>query len=84
MICTAWPLAPFTRLSSAEVITKSLPFDAETEALLPKITLLGQERATLYELIARVAARAIMEFGRLSLSDLLQRKLPLEDLSTTD
>ena len=74
----------YLQAEPAEVITKSLPFDAETEALLEKITLLGQERATLYELIGRVAARAIMEFGRLSLSDLLQRKLPLEDLSTTD
>jgi hypothetical protein len=65
------------------VIAKSLPFDAETEALLEKITLLGQDRAALYELIGRAAARAITEFGRSSLSDLLQRQLPSEGSSTT-
>jgi hypothetical protein len=62
------------------VISKSLPFDAKTEALLSKIALSGQDRAALYEIIGRVAARAIREFGRLSLSDLLQRLLPLEAL----
>src|SRR5438067_8968936 len=36
----------YLQAEPAEVITKSLPFDAETEALLEKITLLGQERAT--------------------------------------
>jgi hypothetical protein len=69
----------FLKTDPAEVIAKCLPFDAETEALLGKITLLGQDRAALYELIGRVAARTITEFGRLSLSDLLQRQLPLED-----
>src|SRR5262245_22439067 len=69
-------------MDPAEVIAKSLPFDAETEALLEKI-LLGQERAALYELIGRVAARAITEFGRSSLSDLLQRPLPSGGCSTT-
>jgi hypothetical protein len=59
-----------------EVITKSLPFDAETEALLGKIALPGQDRGELYKLIGHVAARAITEFGRLTLSDLLQRQLP--------
>jgi hypothetical protein len=73
----------YLKTEAAEVIAKSLPFEVETEALLGKITLLGQDRGALYELIGRVAARAIMEFGRSSLSDLLQRKLPLEDLSTT-
>jgi hypothetical protein len=66
-----------------EAITQSLPFDAETEALLGKIPLLGQDRATLYQLIGRVAARAITEFGRSSLSDLLQRQLPLGEPSMT-
>jgi hypothetical protein len=66
-----------------EAIAQSLPFDAETEALLGKITFLGQDRAALYELIGRVAARAIAEFGRSSLSDLLQRELPSEEASTT-
>jgi len=66
--------------NAAEVIAKSLPFDAETEALLGKITSLSQDRVALYEIIGRVVARAIMEFGRLSLSDLLQRQLPSEVL----
>ena len=68
----------YLKTEAAEVIAKSLPFDAETEALLGKITLLDQDRGAVYELIGRVAARAIMEFGRSSLSDLLQRQLPLE------
>jgi len=68
----------YLKTDTAEVIAKSLPFDAETEALLREITWLGEDRAALYELIGRVAARVIMEFGRLSLSDLLQRQLPLE------
>jgi hypothetical protein len=72
----------YLKMDSAEVIAKSLPFDAETEALLEKI-LLGQERAALYELIGRVAARAITEFDRSSLSDLLQRQLPSGGCSTT-
>jgi hypothetical protein len=63
-------------MEPAEVIAKSLLFDAETEALLERITLLPQDRAALYDVIGRVAARAITEFGRLSLSDLLQRSLP--------
>jgi hypothetical protein len=62
----------------AKVIAKSLPFDAETEALLGKIALPGQDRGDLYKLTGHVAARAITEFGRLTLSDLLQRQLPLE------
>ena len=74
----------YLKPEAAEVIAKSLPFDAETEALLTKITLLDQDRGTLYELIGRVAARAIMEFGRSSLSDLLQRRLPSEEASTTN
>ena len=60
-----------------EVIAKSLPFDAETNSLLEKITLPGQDRDELYKLIGHVATRAITEFGRLTLSDLLQRQLPL-------
>jgi hypothetical protein len=72
----------YLKTEPAEAIAKSLPFDAETEALLEKI-LLGQERAALYELIGRVAARAITEFGRSSLSDLLQRQLPLGGSSTS-
>ncbi len=68
---------------ASEVIAKSLPFDAETEALLAKITLLGQDRVALYEIVGRVVARAIAEFGRSSLSDLLQRRLPSEEASTT-
>src|SRR5262249_20776368 len=66
----------------AEVIAKSLPYDAEIEALLEKLTLPGQDRATLYEVIGRVAARAIIEFGRSCLSDLLQRTLPSTQEST--
>jgi hypothetical protein len=73
----------YLKTDPVEVIAKSLPFDAETEALLGKITLFGQDRAALYELIGRVAARAIREFGRSSLSDLLQRRLPSEEESTT-
>jgi hypothetical protein len=69
----------YLKAEAAELIAKSLPFDAETDALLGKITFLGQDRAALYELIGRVAARAIAEFGRSSLSDLLQRQLPMED-----
>jgi hypothetical protein len=68
----------YLKMDPAEVIAKSLPFDAETEALLEKITLLGQERGDVCKLIGRVAARAITEFGLSSLSDLLQRQLPLE------
>jgi hypothetical protein len=68
----------YLKTDTREVIAKSLPFDAETEALLGEIAWLGEDRAALYELIGRVAARAITEFGRLSLSDLLQRQLPLE------
>jgi hypothetical protein len=68
----------YLKTDTTEVIAKSLPFDAETEALLGEITWLGEDRAALYELIGRVAARVITEFGRLSLSDLLQRQLPLE------
>lgn len=68
----------YLKTEAAVVIAKSLPFDAETEALLDKITWLGEDRAALYELIGRVAACAITEFGRLSLSDLLQRHLPVE------
>jgi hypothetical protein len=59
------------KADAAEVIAKSLPFDAETEELLGRITLLGQDRVALYEIIGRVVARAITEFGRSSLSDLL-------------
>jgi hypothetical protein len=66
----------YLKMEPAEVIAKSLLFDAETEALLERITLLPQDRAALYDVIGRVAARAITEFGRLSLSDLLQRSLP--------
>jgi hypothetical protein len=62
-----------------EMIVQSLPFDVETEALLERVTFVGQDRAALRELIARVAVRALAEFGRSSLSDLLQRQLPLED-----
>jgi hypothetical protein len=69
----------YVTADAAEVIAESLPFDTETEALLGKITLVGQDRCALYELIGRVAARAITEFGRLSLSDLLQRQLPAGD-----
>jgi hypothetical protein len=65
----------YVKTEPTEVIAKSLPFDAETEALLGKITLLGHDRAALYEFIGRVAARAITEFGRSCLSDLLQREL---------
>jgi hypothetical protein len=64
----------------AEVIAKSLPFDAETEAVLENITLPGQDRGELYKLIGHIATRAITEFGRLTLSDLLQRQLPSEPL----
>jgi hypothetical protein len=71
----------YLKMEPAEVIAKSLPFDAETEALLEEI-LLGQESAALYELIGRVAARAITEFGRSALSDLLQRQLPSGGSST--
>jgi hypothetical protein len=60
-----------------EVIAKSLPFDAETEAQLEKITLLGQDRDALYEFIGRVAALAITDFGRSCLSDLRKRELPV-------
>jgi hypothetical protein len=67
----------YLKTDPVEVIAKCLPFDTETEALLGKITLFGQDRAALHELIGRVAARAIMELGRLSLSDLLQRQLPV-------
>jgi hypothetical protein len=74
----------YLKTDTAGVIAKSLPFDAEIEALLGKITLVGQDRDALYELIGRVAARAIMEFGRSSLSDLLQRRLPSEEASTTN
>ena len=62
----------------AEGITKSLPFDAETEALLEKINFPGQDRVALYEIIGRVVVRAIAEFGRSCLSDLLHRQLPVE------
>jgi hypothetical protein len=72
----------YLKTEAAELIAKSLPFDAETEALLGKITLLSQDRAALYELIGHVAVRAIREFGRSSLSDLLQRKLPSDEVST--
>jgi len=58
-----------------EAIAQSLPFDAETEALMSKVTLPGQDRAGLCELIARVTLRTIAEFGHSSLSDLLQREL---------
>jgi hypothetical protein len=75
--------ADYLETEPAEVIAKSLPFDAETEALLGKVTLFGQDRAALYELIGRLAARAIGEFGRLCLSDLLHRKLPSEDATST-
>lgn len=68
----------YLKTDTAGVIAKSLPFDAETDALLGKITWLGEDRAALYELIGRVATRAITEFGRLSLSDLLQRHLRVE------
>jgi hypothetical protein len=73
----------YLKTDAAEVIAKSLPFDAETEELLGRITLLGQDRVALYEMIGRVVARAITEFGRSSLSDLLQRRLPSEGSSTT-
>jgi hypothetical protein len=69
----------YLKTEAAEVIAKTLAFNAETEALLRKITLLGHDRAALYELIGCVAARAITEFGRLSLSDLLQRKIQSEE-----
>jgi len=72
----------YLEIDPAEVIAKSLPFDAETEALLEKITPLGQERGQVYKLIGRVAARSITDFGRLSLSDLLQRMLPSTEEST--
>jgi hypothetical protein len=68
----------YIKAKPTEMIAKSLPFDAETEAQLGKITLLGQDRDALYEFIGRVAARAITEFGRSCLSDLLQRELPVE------
>ena len=68
----------YVKMEPTEVIAKSLPFDAETEAQLGKITLLGQDRDALYEFIGRVAARAITEFGRSRLSDLMQRELPVE------
>jgi len=74
----------YLKTDAAEVIAKSLPFDAETEELLGKITLPIQDRGVLYELIGRVAARAITEFGRSSLSDLLQRSLPSEEAWTTE
>jgi hypothetical protein len=73
----------YLKTEPTAVIAKSLPFDAETEALLGKIAFPGQDRAALYELIGRVAARAITEFGRSSLSDLLQRRLPSQEESTT-
>jgi hypothetical protein len=72
----------YLKTDPVDVIAKCLPFDAETEALLGKITLFGEHRAALYELIGRVAARAIREFGRSSLSDLLQRRLPSTEEST--
>src|SRR5262245_51050010 len=72
----------YLKMEPAELIAKSLPFDAETEALLGKISLRGQDHAALYELIGRVATRAITEFGRSSPSDLLQRKLPSTEEST--
>jgi len=72
----------YLKTDPVEVIAKCLPFDAETEALLRKITLFGQDRAALYELIGRVAARGIREFGRSCLSDLLQRRLPSTEEST--
>jgi hypothetical protein len=75
----------YVKTEPTEVIAKSLPFDAETEAQLGKITLLGQDRDALYELIGRVAARAITEFGRSCLSDLLQRgNCPWKAPSMTD
>jgi hypothetical protein len=61
-----------------EMIVQSLPFDAETEALLEKVSCADENRVALRELIARVAVRALAEFGRSCLSDLLQRQLPLE------
>jgi|SRR4030095_8001001 hypothetical protein len=67
----------YMKTEPGEAIAKSLPFDAETEAVLEKITLPGQDRGELYKLIGHVATRAITEFGRLTLSDLLQRQLPL-------
>jgi hypothetical protein len=70
----------YMKTEPGEVIVKSLPFDAETEALLEKITLPGQDPCELYKVIGHVPARAITEFGRLSLSDLLQRQLPSEPL----
>ena len=73
----------YLKTDTAEVIAKSLPFDAETEALLGRTTWLGEDRTALYELIGRVAARAITDFGRSCLSDLLHRKLPSEDATST-
>jgi hypothetical protein len=71
----------YLKTEPAEAIAKSLPFDAETEALLEKINSPVQDRAPVYELIGSVAARAITEFGRSCLSDLLQRELPLQGFS---
>jgi hypothetical protein len=73
----------YLKTEPADVISKSLPFDAKTKALLGKITSRGQDRAAFCELIGRVAARAITEFGRSCLSDLLQRRLPSQEESTT-
>jgi hypothetical protein len=54
----------YLKTDPVEMIAKWLPSDAETEALLGKLPLRGQDCTALYELIGRVAARAITEFGR--------------------
>ena len=68
----------YLKAEPAELIAKALPFDAQTDALLSKITLAGDDRGELYKVIGQVAIRAMTEFGRLSLSDLLQRQLTSE------
>jgi hypothetical protein len=60
---------------SLKVIAQSVPFDPETEALVAKLKIPGEDRAFISDLVTRVAFRAIEEFGRSSLSDLLQRDL---------
>jgi hypothetical protein len=79
-VLTSLNRGDYMKTEPGEVIAKALPFDAETDALLSKITLPGQDRGELYKVIGHVATRAMTEFGRSSLSDLIQRQLPSEPL----
>jgi hypothetical protein len=66
-----------------KAIAQSVPFDAETEALLAKLNVRDEDCAVFCDMVARVALRAIEGFGRSSLSDLLQRTLQSEEGSIT-